>query len=170
MRHDAVVLSDITVTPEESSHSAEQTRHLADLDGDAFELSVSVDRPETERKRFGLQLFADEDDPGLEIMIRPETSTIRVGMTEAPFAVADLPEGEDIQLRIFVDKYLVEVFANERQSLVAAHMNYQVASGLRAYTYGGPTRIRKVEIWKMKAINQGIIEARERRIWEPQHS
>ncbi len=170
LRHDAVVLSDITVTPEESSHSAEQTRHLADLDGDAFELSVSVDRPETERKRFGLQLFADEDDPGLEIMIRPETSTIRVGMTEAPFAVADLPEGEDIQLRIFVDKYLVEVFANERQSLVAAHMNYQVASGLRAYTYGGPTRIRKVEIWKMKAINQGIIEARERRIWEPQHS
>ena len=83
-------------------------------------------------------------------------------------AVADLPEDENVELRIFIDKYLVEVFANERQALIAAHMGYQAANGMRAYTYGGPTTIREVEIRTLASTNQGIIEARESRIWEPE--
>jgi sucrose-6-phosphate hydrolase SacC (GH32 family) len=39
---------------------------------------------------------------------------LRVGTAESPFAVADSPEGENVELRIFIDKYLVEVFANDR--------------------------------------------------------
>ncbi|HCQ04092.1 MAG TPA: hypothetical protein DIT99_26890, partial [Candidatus Latescibacteria bacterium] len=71
-------------------------------------------------------------------------------------------------LRIFIDKYLVEVFANDRQAIVGAHMDYQAAGGLHFYTYGDSTRIRQVDIWKMKATNQGFLEARENRIWAPE--
>ena len=100
-------------------------------------------------------------------MIHPETGTLRIGTTEAPFAVTDLPEGEDIELRIFIDKYLVEVFVNDRQAVVGAHMDYRSANGLNAYTYGDPTTIRQVEIWKLKSTNQGFFGALESRIWAP---
>ena len=56
--------------------------------------------PQAWRKRFGFQLFADEDHTGLPIMIYPESATLQVGDTEAPFAVADLPEEEDLEFSI----------------------------------------------------------------------
>ena len=52
-------------------------------------------------------------------------------------------------------------------SLITAHMDYQAANGLNAYTFGAPTTIRMVEIWRLKPTNQGFLEARQSRIWEP---
>ena len=167
LRFAPTILRNLTVTPPERAHSGTATARIADLDGDALELRITIDREQAVRKRFGFQLFADEDHEGLPILIHPETNTLRIGTTEAPFAVANLPEGEDVELRIFIDKYLVEVFANDRQAVVGAHMDYQSANGLCAYTYGDPTTIRQVEIWKLKSTNQGFFEARESRIWAP---
>ena len=167
LRYDRTILRNLTVTPPERSHSGAATERVANLEGDALELRITIDREQAARKRFGFQLFSDEDREGLPILIHPETGTLRIGMTEAPFAVADLPEGEDVELRIFIDKYLVEVFANDRQAVVGAHNDYQLANGLNAYTYGAPTTIRQLEIWKLKPTNQGFFEARENRIWAP---
>ena len=167
LRFAPTILRNLTVTPPERAHGSTATARIADLDGDALELRITIDREQAVRKRFGFQLFADEDHEGLPILIHPETNTLRIGTAEAPFAVANLPEGEDVELRIFIDKYLVEVFANDRQAVVGAHMDYQSANGLCAYTYGDPTTIRQVEIWKLKSTNQGFFEARESRIWAP---
>lgn len=166
-RDDPAVLNDITVAPEEKMHSAAAVERLTELDGDAFEIKITVARREAVRKRFGFQLFADDDNPGLGILLLPETGTLRIGTMEAPFAIDDLPENEDLELRIFVDRYLVEVFANDRQAALAAHMDYRSANGLNAYTYGGPTTTKKIEIWKLESTNQGFYEALENRIWLP---
>ena len=104
---------------------------------------------------------------GLPILFRPETGTLRVGNTEAPFNLATLPENEDVELRIFIDKYLVEVFANDRQAMVASYADYAGKPDLTAFTVGAPTTLKKVEIWKLKPTNQGFLEARKNRIWEP---
>ena len=93
-----------------------------------------------------------------------------VGTTEAPFAVAHLAAGEDVELRIFVDKYLVEVFANGRQAVVTAYMGYQAANGLRLYSYGGPATVKRVVIQRMRSTTQGFFAARQNGIWEPQIS
>jgi sucrose-6-phosphate hydrolase SacC (GH32 family) len=167
LREDRGAVSDVVVAPAEAPHSNSATERVATLDGDAFEIQVTVDRQQAARKRFGIQLFADGDHEGLEVMLKPETGTLRVGETEAPFAVADLPESEDVTLRIFVDKYLVEVFANDRQASVATFLDYRRASEIRAYTYGGSTAFRQIEVWKMKSANQGLLEARASRVWEP---
>ena len=167
LRYDPITLNNLTVTPAERSHSSTATEHIADLKDDAYEIKITIDREQAKRKRFGFQLFADDENEGLPIMIHPETGTLCIGTTEAPFAVADLPEGEDVELRIFIDKYFVEVFANDRQAVVGAYMDYRSASGLKLYTYGSQTTIRQVEIWKLKATNQGFFEARESRIWAP---
>ncbi len=171
LRCDPRILSDVVLTPPaEGYHTSAK---IADLDGDAFEVRIAVDRAEADRKRFGIQLFADDANEGLQIMIRPETGTLCVGETEAPFAVADLPEGEDVELRVFIDKYLVEVFANGRQAALCAFMAYREGGNeMRTYLFGRrldtpPIKIRSVEIWKLRPANQGFLEARENRIWAP---
>ena len=145
---------------------------LATLDSDSVEVRLTVDRVHAERRRFGVQLFAGAGTDGLPVIIRPESGTIVVGHTEAPFAVADLPAGQDVELRIFADKYLVEVFVNGRQALVSVFGNYRSGRELRGYSFGrgkdtGSMTIRKVEIWKLQPTNQGFLDARRSRKWEP---
>lgn len=142
-------------------------RRLAELDGDALELRITAAREEAARKLFGFVLFAGDDGRGLPIMVRPETGTLRVGTTDAPFAVADLPPGDDLELRVFIDKYVVEVFANDRQALFASYTDYRGRTGLDAFTVGAPTAIEKITIWKLRPTNQGLLEARTHPIWLP---
>ena len=168
LRHDAETLNDITVTPPPRMNGGHTSTHITDLPGDTCELHISIERAQADRKRFGFQLFADDDNDGLAVIIKPETGTLRLGNTEAPFAVADLPPGEDVELRIFVDKYIVELFINNRQAMIAAHMDWNAAKGLQAYSWGAPTTIRQVEMWQLKATNQGFLEAMENPVWEPE--
>ena len=165
LRCDGQVFDDVVVT-------APGEQHVAEIEADAFEVRIAVDRAAAERRRFGFRLFAGGNDGGLLVLIRPESGTICLGETEAPFAVADLPEGEDVELRIFVDKYLVEVFVNGRQAALTAHMAWRDGGrSLNAYAFFGwgndPVRIRRIEIWKLKPANQGFLEARKNRIWQP---
>jgi beta-fructofuranosidase len=142
-------------------------QRIAELGGDSCEIRIVIPRREALRKLFGFVLFADEESEGVPVMLRPETGTLRVGTTEAPFKAGDLPDGEDVELRIFIDKYLVEVFANSRQAVITAHMDYAGKTGLDAFTVGAPTTIKSLDIWRLKPTNQGFLEAQSNRSWEP---
>ena len=170
LRYDAVTLSNIridSIAKDIPANFSPKGQKLAELTNDAMELRITIAREEAARKLFGFTLFADGKGGGLPIMFRPESGMLRVGSAEAPFSVADIPAGEDIELRIFIDKYLVEVFANGRQAMVSCDMNYLGKTGLEAFTIGTPTVVKKFEIWKLKATNQGFTEAQKSRIWEP---
>jgi sucrose-6-phosphate hydrolase SacC (GH32 family) len=143
-------------------------QRIATLGGDAVELRITVAREQAARKLFGFTLFADGKGAGLPIVLRPETGTLRVGTAEAPFAVADLPPGEDLELRIYVDKYLVEVFANQRQAMLAMYADYLGGRDLETFTVGTPTTIKRVEMWRLSPTNQGFRQAQQNPIWEPQ--
>ena len=166
-RQNLVTYKNIEIVPEVRTAGGEATKRITELRGSAHEIRITVDRKQAERKRFGFRLFADEDRTGLPIYFQPNNGTLRVGDTEAPFAVADLPDDEDVELRIFIDKYLVEVYVNGRQAMVAADMEWQAANGFDAYTWGAPTTIKTIEIWDLKPTNQGYVKARKNRIWEP---
>jgi sucrose-6-phosphate hydrolase SacC (GH32 family) len=169
LRYDPVTHENITVNPPANQLAGGFGRQrITALNAEALEIRVTIAREQAERKRFGFTLFSDGKGGGLSIVIRPETGTLRLGTTEAPFVVAELPKGEDVELRIFIDKYLVEVFANDRQAMVAAHMDYRGKTGLDGYSFGAPTTIKKIEIWKLKPTNQGFREAQKNRSWEPQ--
>ena len=47
-----------------------------------------------------------------------------MGTVEAPFFEDDLLESEDLEIPIFIDKYLIEVIVNDRQAVVGAFMDY----------------------------------------------
>ena len=167
LRYDGRLLADTVASPPDAHHGGTISRRIADLDGDAFEIRLAIDREQASRKRFGLLLFADDDHEGLPLILQPDTSTIRLGTVEAPFAVAELPDEEEVELRIFIDKYLVEVFVCDRQALLCSHADYQAANGLFAYGYGEATTIRTIEIWKLKATNEGFFKAQQDPLWEP---
>ena len=61
--------------------------------------------------------------------------------------------GEDLARRIFIDKNLVEVFANDRQAAVAAAGKYDSEKlGIGLFSRGGDVEVKKVKGWKMKSI------------------
>lgn len=122
-----------------------------------FDTAVISGTTDALQKHFGLS----------EAMLGFTVATALIGTTEAPFSVAELPDGEDVELRIFVDKYLVEVFANDREAVVATHLEHADQRGFDAFTVGTPTRLNQVDIWKLKPTNQGFLEAQESRNWQP---
>ncbi|MCC7372422.1 MAG: glycoside hydrolase family 32 protein [Chloroflexi bacterium] len=146
--------------------AAPSLQRVLTLDGEAWELRITIPRAEARRKLFGVVLFSDGAGGGLPIVLRPETGTLRVGGTDAPFAVADLPDGEDVELRIFVDRYIVEVFASDRQAVFYA-VDTRPGIGLDAFTVGAPTTLATVEAWKLRPTNAGFLDARQSAIWRP---
>ena len=69
----------------------------------------------------------------------------------APFALA---AGERLELRIFVDRSVVEVFANKRQAIARRIYPSRVDSvGVRAFAVGGAARIRQLDAWRMSPSN-----------------
>ncbi len=142
-------------------------QRLAEWTGDAVEIRIVIGREHAARRLLGFMLFADGRGGGLPILLRPDTGTLRVGATDAPFSVADLPAGEDVEMRIFIDKYLVEVFVNDRQALLAAHLGYSGKQGLDAIVVGVPMTIKTLEVWTLRPTNQGFLDAQTNRVWEP---
>lgn len=171
LRGKAKVLEHVTLDkiPDHGFGHHEQ-RIVTQLSGEAHEIRVTVAREESDRSRLGLRVFAHESDPelGVPIIVDPTTRTLRVGDVSAPFAVADLPEGEDLELRVFIDKYLVEVFANDRQGVVVADLEgwRRKQRGVALYAYGRSKTFEKIETWSLAPTTAGFYEAARNRIWE----
>ena len=69
----------------------------------------------------------------------------------APF---ELKEGERLELRVFVDKSVVEVFANGRQAIARRIYPSRADSmGVSLFSTGGTTRVRSLKSWKIMPSN-----------------
>jgi sucrose-6-phosphate hydrolase SacC (GH32 family) len=66
---------------------------------------------------------------------------------EAPF---ELRPGETLKLRVFLDKPLLEVFANERQCITQQiYPESKDALLVKAWAKGGPARLRGGDVWAL---------------------
>ena len=126
-----------------------KTHKLACVDGDAYELEVTFPSPKA--KEFGVDVLCDaQGEGGIRIAVVGDKKVLRVGGVNAPF---ELQKGENLTLRIFVDKNFVEVFANERQAAVTAAKKYDPAKVFaRVFAEGGDLKVGSVKAWKMKTI------------------
>ena len=191
LRYDRVAYKDIVYTVNPSAETdilddktVRGTQKIADLPGDSFEIEIVIERSRAEGKRFGFFIFADDDNEGLFFLMQTESGTIRLGEVEAPFDLSDVPSGEALRINVFGDKYLVEVFVNGRQALITTFMDYNKGQELRWYLFAGGMsfsaniwdttaanmHIRKIDIWKLKCANEGLVEARDTRVWEPDNN
>ncbi len=120
-----------------------------EIKGDALEFAVHVASPVPEQ--FSIQLLTDKNGRnGLEIAAGAKRKSITIGKNEIPFV---LSENEDLTLRLFVDKNLIEVFANDRQAAAVAHTHYQDHPRFTLSSKGGDTVVRSLRAWKMRSIH-----------------
>ena len=152
LRHDHVVHQDVDMGPSQTNLALNPTgvEQLVDYAGEAVEIRITIDRQQALRKLFGFVVCADAAGNGLPLIFRPETGTIRLGNAEAPFAINSLAADEDLEIRIFIDNFLVEVFINDRQSIVAEYEAYAGHTALFGITVGAATMLKTLEVWQIK--------------------
>jgi beta-fructofuranosidase len=65
----------------------------------------------------------------------------------------DLEDGELLRLRIFVDRSIVEVFANGRQCLtVRLYPEREDSSGVSIFARGGAAKLVSFDSWQMRSV------------------
>jgi sucrose-6-phosphate hydrolase SacC (GH32 family) len=141
LRYDAKQEEGITV-------KSDTVQMLKEISGNTLELEVAFPSPTA--KEFGVDVLCDTNgENGVRVACRPESKTLSVGTVNAPF---ELQPGEALTLRIFIDKNLVEVFANDRQAAVSARKYVPENLAVRLFSKGGDTSVEQVKGWKMKTI------------------
>jgi len=141
LRHRPQAWSGLTI-------KADGEHALGDLRGDALELEVIFAAPLPEE--VGLHLLGDaEGKAGMSIVAGGQRKNLMIGTGQAPFS---LKEGEDLALRVFIDKNLVEVFANDRQAAAFAHKHVCSDPNVRLFATGGDAAVKSVKAWAIKTI------------------
>jgi beta-fructofuranosidase len=106
LRSDEVRVAGLEVTPTEVSV-------VDGVAGDALECAITIRYGSA--RRFGAVVLCDSDGGGgLSIAVDTVAETLTVGGAEAPFT----PDPESVTLRVFIDKAMVEVFADDRQAVI----------------------------------------------------
>jgi len=124
---------------------------LDGLTGGAIEIEITFKPPLP--AECGLRLLGDEGgEGGMSIAAGADRKSLQVGGIQPPF---DLKENEDLTLRVFIDKNLVEVFANDRQAAAFAHKHIRANPNIRLFAKGGNAAVQSVRAWKMKSIYTG---------------
>ncbi len=97
---------------------------------------------------------AEETDKTLVSWVTLANTTQRggeafaMGSIKVPF---ELAKGEDLNLRVFLDKGMVEVFVNARQAAVYMQLHSKENVGISLLSKGGDIAA-SVKSWKMKSI------------------
>jgi len=127
---------------------SDRTHLLQGISGDTMELELVLEAPTA--KEFGIKVLADQDgNAGFIISSGKSSKTLNVGYIQPPF---ELKEGEDLTLRIFIDKHLIEVFANDRQAAVGWHDYDADDLHVSLFSTGGDLKVKSVSAWQMKSI------------------
>ncbi len=141
LRSDEKTLKDITV-------KSGTTHMLEGISGDTMELEIVLEAPSA--AEFGIKVLCDQEGKkGFTIASGKGQKTLTVDYSNPPF---ELKEGEDLTLRIFIDKYLIEVFANDRQAAVAWHDYAPEDLHVSLFSKGGELKCKKASAWQMNSI------------------
>ena len=122
---------------------------LSEATGDAVELEITLAAPLP--KEVSIMLLGDKRGlDGMRIIAGAGRKTLRVGGVEAPF---ELKDGEALTLRVFIDKNLVEVFANDRQAVVCAvKQQSRPEPNVSLEARDGDVSARSIKAWRLRTI------------------
>jgi sucrose-6-phosphate hydrolase SacC (GH32 family) len=109
LRSDEVRVNGIEVAPT-------GIRVVDGVAGDALDCAVTIRSGSA--RRFGVVVLCDPDGAGgLPIAVDTRAKTLPVRDVEVPF----VGDPDSVTLRVFVDKGMVAVFADDRQAMIATH-------------------------------------------------
>lgn len=141
LRHDEKKQTNIVV-------KGDTVQVLKGITGDAMELEIVIAAPKA--KEFGVNLLCDKyGKNGYVLSHGAGAKTLKASYSEPPFQLKD---GEDLKLRIFIDKSMIEVFANDRQAVVTWHKYDPKNTRVSLFSKGGDITVKSVTAWRMKSI------------------
>lgn len=117
--------------------------------GDAMQYGVKVCASDDDREE--TVIYYDKSDKKLKFDTRK--SGLEFGRKIIEEAPLELKNGEPIVLRIFVDKSIIEVFANNKQAI--GRMVYPTLGGrgIRLFSEGGDIEVKRVKTWELSPSN-----------------
>ena len=136
---------------------------IADAGGDCLEIAMEADV--SEARAFGLKVLCSSDETEQTVISysredailsldveRSSRGSDMVGR-EPQSSRLDLAEGEALSLRVFVDRSIVEVFANDALCLTKrVYPQREDSTGIRLFANGGDVTVRRVETWQLDTI------------------
>jgi sucrose-6-phosphate hydrolase SacC (GH32 family) len=144
LRYDELSKSNVTI-------KSNNDYDLSEITGDAIELSVTFKAPFP--KEFGINLLGDENGEDiLRITAGANKKNLEIGSINPPF---NLAKSENFTLRIFIDKSLVEVFANDRQAAAVSHSHIRKNPNISIFSNDIDLIVEEIKAWKMKSIYDG---------------
>ena len=85
---------------------------------------------------------------GLGMARRFARAGMRIALVDIEAGPLELEADEPLELRVFVDKSVVEVFANGRQAVMRrVYPTREDSVGVTLFSNGGPTRVTTFEAW-----------------------
>ncbi|GAI89789.1 unnamed protein product, partial [marine sediment metagenome] len=116
-----------------------------------------------EAKQFGILVNCSEDGreqtalyydaSGKQLTCDATRSGIDLGRRNIESGPFELKEDEPLVLRVFVDKSIVEVFANDRQAVARRIYPKLAGTGVRLFAKGGDVNILSVKAWELMPSN-----------------
>ncbi len=155
LRYNPKKVKDLTV-------KADSEVLLKDIQGNSIEIMMEM-LPK-DAKQFGVKVCASPDGReetliyydanDMKIKVDTKKSSLIEGRKKIEGGPLKLKQGEPLKLRIYVDKSIVEVFANDRQA-VARHIypSQKDSVNVVVFSKGGSTKIRKIQAWDMMPSN-----------------
>ncbi len=130
--------------------------------GNSLELIVEMEGAGA--SRFGVKVCASPDgQEETSVFYDAEEKLLKVdtrksGPEDTPKAVEAAPlqlrDGERLKLRVFVDKSVVEVFANSRQAIARRiYPSRPDSVGVRLFSTGGDAQLHSLRAWKITPSN-----------------
>ena len=155
LRYDAKEWSDITlqadadfVVDELRGNSLELYLEMSSADAQEFGVKVCVSPDGQEETLIVYDAVAGE------LRINAEKSGPEDAAKSVEAGPFELQEGEPLQLRVFVDKSVVEVFANRRQAVVRRIYPAQADSlGVSLVAAGGTVEVHALKSWRISPSN-----------------
>jgi beta-fructofuranosidase len=135
------------VLAEVQSDTLEISAEFALNDATAFGLDVRCSADRAERTR----IVYDRMRQHLEID-RRQSSANPADQRDSYGGTLTLEDGEPLILRVFVDRSVVEVFANGRLCLTSRVYPSETSLGVALFAHGGSVDVPAIDVWNIRSI------------------
>jgi beta-fructofuranosidase len=135
---------------------------LEGIEGNSIELLMDISAPDAEQ--YGVKVCCAPDGAeqtwvyfdAAERKLKVDTN--RSSLTHGPKSIEagplELAVDEPLKLRVFVDKSVVEVLANERQAVMRRiYPSREDSVGVTLFARGGPARVGTLSAWQIAPSN-----------------
>lgn len=139
-----------------------ESKKLDVVPGDMCELEIVI-HPGQGAKQFGLEVRASPDgqdgtrlyyDRQAKELVMDMSRSSHADFSKVERAPFELGEDEPLRLRVFLDKPVVEIYANDRQSIARRVYPFRWDSqDIKLFSTGGPVNFSSIDAWEMMPSN-----------------